>query len=514
MNDNNKKQTSKSSKALDIENPNLLHMGKLEPIPVTQQEQISKAEKARLRHNDFFAVPAGLSAGMGQSGAVSLAKNQEPPHPSESHRIKPAPLHEKSEEVDPTGSVDFYKEMNGLDFPITQETGIVTFNRFERFNAQEHTYKATAFKQDDFEIQLRTSPAQFINGKTSYIKFRLRHQNGLGDIDFGTGSAANIFKRITVKLPDNRMVDLHDHCNVYNHVIDRWVKGPEYLHGGVGLLKGYDPTNTLTLEDDDTFIIMLSDLIPLLNVDTLMPSEITNNLTLTFQLEEPDVAFRFNGFAILSDTVTYDISDISFNLDSYYLDSDFLKIMHSKPFTIEYPTYETIKSIVSGHSINVELDISKSRILNVFARAIDITIPDSIFGDNMGSDKALTDEYTSVDWQVGNISYPKFVLNNPSEVYIHNLKAFGVLDEDDSMMDYNAFVNTDHIHTLDLKRSKYNLEGTPIDHTNIIRYNLQRTDDVAMAVRFMVVYMKRINIYPAGMKADTNYEFSKYEIFE
>ena len=505
------------SKQYNTESDNHNLLRKLEPLPITQQETVNPDVKAKNREERELSIPVGSATGQGQIGPL-VFEHEDKPTPADHSKPQPAPFQEKKdpEEVNPSINIEQLKELNGLDYPIIKESGVVELNRYEKFMCNARKHIATASKQAEINIKMRTNENQYICGKTSYIKFKLNISNDSNNVNFGSGSVSNIFKRISLKLPNGQLLDLCDKINIYSHVVDRWIKGVDYRFSGAGELKGFNQEDELKTVED--YYVMLSDLSPVFNTDSLLPASLTNNIEFVIELEKPDVAFSrvdFVGVAPAANALEYSISNIYFGLNSYYLDYEFHKMIKDKPLTLEYISYEMKRVMETSFNINVDLDVSaKSRVINVFNRVLqaDLNADDILNYDRLACD-TFGKELKNVRYYVGDLSYPNYELDF-TERYLHNAQSLNILDRYSNIVSFEDYENFDYTDILDLKRSKFNIEGMPIDHTNLIRFIAEHPDEREYEMYFFVMYMKRLNIIPPVQNDDVNNKYAKFEIFQ
>jgi len=495
----------------DTDNVNHEFLRKLGQLNHSELDTLTESQKLEKNVKQALSQPNNV-AGQGYLGAMPVNKVLQGDFRSDGEVKQSLPTHEPETDVKPTENEQFYREANGLDYPIYPNTGIVTRRSDEQYFPEIDNYVSTHGNQPLIEIKLKVNYGQYICAKNSYLKLRITPNSN--DVNFATGSACNIIKRARYVLANGEVIDNCDKVNIYNHVRDHWSRGTDYVNN-YGITKGYQ-SNSGAMLVENNLIIPLGDLLPIFNVESLLPPEMVSSCTITLELEKPIIAFEtFQATTVLFGDFSYTVSNISVILDSYYLDPSFVKIMHQKEIIVEYPTYETLVNHSKNKNPHFDLEISKTRVLNVICRPLNNAVDflnysiDSIKGQsNLFADKK--EQY----WTVNNQNYPEYKRDKYDE-YIYNYKTFGANITEPLIRPSNLEAFGDHfIETLNLERSKYNIEGQPITNKNLIRYH--RTSFTSNDVNFVffVTYMKRVHVSPLSPNRDARLQFPKYDITE
>lgn len=495
----------------DAENMNHEFLRKLGPLNESEKETVSEKEKFDTNVKLALSNPAG-EAGQGYVGPMPVNKELQGDFRSEGEAKQPLPLHEPETDIVPEETEQFYREANGLDYPIFPDTGIVRQRKDVEYFPEIDTYTADFQQQPIIEIQLKANYGQYICPKNSYLKLKLNASSS--SASFNSGSGVNIIRRVRYVLANGEVLDNCDLVNVYNHVRDYWSRGTDYIFN-YGQTKGYQ-TATPANKPDEDIIIPLGDLIPVYNIDSLLPPEMVNKCIITLQLEKPIIAFQKQAVLIAED-FKYTVSGISVIMDSYFIDTDFVNLMHKKQIIIEYPTYESFEFDRSGSSYNIDLEISKTRVVNVVMRPTFFYNPDLTFGsDSMKSDDNIPDNTKDKYFNVGNSKYPDFEKNRFQD-YIYNYRTFKA-DNTEPLLkpDGNEAFGDHYIDCLDLERSKYGVEGYPINNKNLIKYYKVNNTGIDQDIKFhfMVTYMKRVMVEPLTPERDALMQFPNYDITE
>lgn len=502
----------------DIHDNDNNYLKPLIPLPVSQQDQVGKQKQAELRKDQVLSVPVS-QPGLGYVGALPLTKSVVPEY---TKSISSIPLHEKTDEEKKVElNIKYLEDANGLDYPIIKESNIVDICRYERYNDSNKTFQISAnFEPRTYKSQLRINQNQYIDGRASYLKFKLKLTNDNDNVNFASGSATNIIKSCYIDLPNGERLDTYEKFDLYNHVNDRIIKSADYYIGNYdsyAYLKGHRESGVALLEEDE-YVIFLPDIAKIFNSTSLLPPSLLNNMTITFEFNNPDHAFkRINPVAAPANGALFcRVDNFKWHLKSYTLDNEFLKKIDNKQIIIEYPTYETYMRTETNHQFNFDLSVSKSRVLSVFCRPHDSDIPESDI-DNLTIESST--EYTNLintKWFVGDIQQPSYTLDSNQDWYI---KILDILrrthDQTRVQLGLTEFKTTDYITGVDLKRSLYNNDGTPIDYSNLIRFETEVLNDnlKRYTFNFIVMYMKRV-IIEQDASLDPNNRYPKFKILE
>jgi hypothetical protein len=499
---------------MSLDNINHEPLKKLGPLNESEKETLSDGQKLELGLKLALSNPGG-EPGQGYVGPMPVNKELQGEYRSEGQKQEPLPLHEPETDVIPDETEQFYREANGLDYPIFPDTGIVRQRKDVQYFPEIDQYKCSYEQQPQIEIQLKTNYGQYICGKNSYLKLKIKSNSN--DHWFGSGSACNIIRRSRYVLANGEVLDNCDTVNIYNHVRDHWSRGTDYINN-YGISKGYQSAPASPPVSDE-LIIPLGDILPIFNVDSLLPPEMVSKCTITLELEKPILAYdRFQGSTVQFNELEYTVSDISVVMDSYFIDTDFVNLMHKKQIIIEYPTYESFFFDEKDKgSYAIELEISKTRVVNVVCRPTILrTDQNTASVDSMVSDFDVYDTIKNQDWKVGNQKYPTFDRNRYDD-YVYNYRTFKADKTEPLLKPDDAEAFGDHyIECLDLERSKYNVEGFPINNKNLIKYfrTNENNDSADIKFHFFVTYMKRVQVMPLTPEQDALLQFPNYDITE
>lgn len=507
-NSNQSPSTSKLQDVPDVLDRNGKYLIKLGPTTELNKPQITDSRKAEMRRQQVLSMPVGPT--QYTAGALPLTKGLTANHMTDGKPIiKSIPVSEQSNATTEVNektdllTIDELMEINGMDYGFNPEIGIVNYNRYETFTPNKATYKVVAPSikyTPSLVVQLQIGSAQFINGKNSYMKFNLTNNDTGNLLNFGEGSSANIIKSINVKLSDGQILDRHNEFGMFSHIYDTWIKGNDYLVS-IGRTKGYH-LNPATDTIDTEYMIMLGDLIPLFGIDQLLPPNLTNEMTITIEFETPDKAFKEKVAGTQTpQALEYTVSDVEFVFDSYYMNHEFQKIMYEKECFIEYMTYETLTHIEDNTEYFIDLDISKSRIHEVFCRYkdYDLSPADTLRFSNVATTGVSSLSTESVYWKINNRQYPERPMTSEKEQYMQNYTALNMLNDKALKINYDQFLDTDYTHILNLSRGEYNPVGIPVDHSNIIRFNLKNQKGLSsrnFIFNFFILYKKRLSMSP------------------
>lgn len=359
--------------------------------------------------------------------------------------------------------------------------------------------------------------ASFVNTSGSYLVFELKVTTATSvDFDFGSGSAMNLFNRLTIRTRSGTEVDRIDNLNLFSSFDIKYNKSKQWK-STVGSGFGYGVIGTDIVQPTTGATIKY--MIPLTSVSTFFESLKPNqpmppNLASGLHIE---LVAETNGNAVkCAQAVTsYDISNIHFQLDLIEMSGDVQKTISAEAASsgLEWTCrriYTNPTQLTSG-TVTANIQIVKS--VAQFTRAFAVPQLSSLISGGTAAELQAEDamassysDFTSLQWQyhVGSIYQPLQIISDSGavshETYYASQHAMDRLrhHEDENAVSMKSFVTgADGIIAASFnKNDDLLISGIPINNSRGLSFDLTFTATTTGARR-IITFLEYIQVTKA-----------------
>jgi hypothetical protein len=356
--------------------------------------------------------------------------------------------------------------------------------------AVNRTYKKQFFQRNDYKngetaiIDLNTG-SDYVDPSNSYLKFNIKATGTTGSVNWGSGSALNVIRQVTIRSRSGTELDRIERCNLWGRNDALYNYGNEYLVR-FGEVQGFGPTRTpadpavLSVGiSTQTYCIPLNRIAPLFRPTKKgqkIPPQLASGMHIEIIFEDHRTAFVQS---TTTDCTGYEISGIHIMTDQIALTDETQKTlnMESASTGLEYTyprIYTAISSVPSAQlsqSVQVRKAVSQSCIAyaTVLSQAeiLDITV-----------DSLAAVPYNTTRWQyrLGALYMPQQPIEDGSgvsqsgrESFINAMMVFDKLKHPfaESSVSTTEFVAGKALHCVSMEKdTSLNLSGLPVNRTH------------------------------------------------
>lgn len=386
--------------------------------------------------------------------------------------------------------------VNNLVYMQPKNLSLAVNRTFHRQYFQRDEYKAGQTMTIDVN-----SGTSFVNPANSYIIFKVAVDTGTAN--FGSGSAANIFKEITIRTRSGTELDRVERLNLYRKITDRYTLPSSYL-SKLGVAQGFGPTRVGSADAANlsttakTFAVPLSALAGFFRPlkGQLIPPQLMSGLHMEIVLEGgPTALFLKSGLP-----TTYSISGLSLVLDQTEMTDDVQKTITfaSSGQGLEY-TYPRVHTALTTHpaaqntvSIQLRKAVSQATVVSTYvldqANILDITL----------------DSFQSPDWDVSQWQYRLGALYFPNQTLVDTaldgvesyMQAQHMYDKlrhpySESSVGLTEYLTGDGLLCASLEKDQsLNVSGLPINNSRTLECNV--TFSGTIPARELITFLEYI----------------------
>lgn len=404
--------------------------------------------------------------------------------------------------------VDSLLQVNRMLYKMPPSISIANSRQYQTGFPQESSYVSGRTMVWDAQ-----TGSQFVDGRTSYLRFKITTNSGTGD--FGEGSAMNVIERVLIRSRQGKELTRLEGAGLINQFKDRY-SCPRNWFATAGESEGY-PSATASGSTVDNggdgasvwtggvvFCLPLHKF-PFFDQARLLPPQIMEGLRIELTLASVGQALWSTGTA----PTQYTLSDIEIKWDVYDIADQFkravMQMSASQGLNLVHKEY--YRTIVSGTASQFDFDIKKaaSKALQV------ISIPrrTSVLNSS-ASDESVAEGYnfTRQQYHVGGTYWPNAPLETAvltvagtAEAYLWNLAAFGAMscrkDIDASPRQFNALFACS---SASLNKSQTSdIQGTIINNSRSLLAELQFNTSAARRIDAYLCHLRAVKVYPSNV---------------
>lgn len=361
-------------------------------------------------------------------------------------------------------------------------------------NSKQYFFDKTEYKNDsDRMIITCNSGADFINGRNSYLTFKLQVTTATGGttVSVGSGSAANIFQEILITSRDGSEIERIRDLNVLAALRTRWTQAQNYIDA-VGSQSGYQGSiadDNYTAAEWSTklkagwdFVIPMRDLSALFDCDKLLPSFLMSGLRIQFVFAQPAQAFQLS----VDEDCTYQVSDPVMRLETLKLSDSVMNQLTQNAansgLVIPIDTWDLTRDSTGSTKANIEVRRNVSQVLGVIVKT---RLDSGVEGkdkDSMASEQFNVEDYR---FRLGSQFVPSAAVTKQTEMYSLAQIAFNkfhMTAAENSVSLKRYLGDADGglgIVSTDLERSAVDLSGVSISNSKVLAYEANFTGPAA-----------------------------------
>jgi hypothetical protein len=371
-------------------------------------------------------------------------------------------------------------EANRLDYTVPPSLSVVVQRRHVRNEAQSVQYRDGR----TCNIALNSGD-DYCNGRTSYFTFKFETVGAVAEskVNFGSGSALNVIKTLTMYHSAGTEMDRLENHNLYQRFIHKYTKSSEYFCT-VGSCMGYsynadgvvpaDNTNNIyegKLETGvHTFVIPMSEINGMFDTDQLIPSYALSGMRLSIDLAHfaealvcETVNSGLTGYTISECAVVLDVMTLSDNIVDKL---NQLSGSRKSGTQFYWNTYDSTPKNITQGSLHVSAEKAVSRASKAFCIARRTADVSNILKDSMIPEALTLDSY---QFRLGSSFFPNKTLNDHAEMYFNTLFAFDNFHSSQQtcvpfkdFKQIGAGTTSESGAVVALERSENSLSGLPI----------------------------------------------------
>ena len=202
--------------------------------------------------------------------------------------------------------------LNQLSYSLQPDLSVCT----SRTSTTQFFISRQAAPGENMIATLNTGAA-FIWGPGCFINLTIKNESS-EKVDFGRGTACNIFQRLSILTRSGVVVENIDNVNLLAYQELYYKRCKDYQEG-VGQAAGFGAEGLLDAGKSKAFCIPLSMISGLFSYENLLPSALMSGLRIELTLATGLKALRLDSSAASAVDLKYQVIDSSIQLDSYML---------------------------------------------------------------------------------------------------------------------------------------------------------------------------------------------------
>lgn len=344
-------------------------------------------------------------------------------------------------DVSPDASVSSDLLVNNLVYKMPSALSLATSRSYTRHFPQVQQYSAGQTMVFDL-----TSGSSYVDCDNSYLTFRVQLVSAGGNIsaNFGSGSAMNLIRQVTIRSRSGTEIDRVEMCNMWSRLDSLNTLSDAYLKNQ-GLMEGWGvyrdgPTDGAILSNvtNARFAIPLARLSHLFKPEhrgQKLPPQLMSGLHIEIIWEDVRTAFYAKTGAA-GDFAGYTLTSIAIVTDSITMTDDVQKTINMESATngLEvcynrvFTTNTALATGVNTANISVRKAVSQAKI--AYTVCIDSTKWTDVTADSF---KSVPFDVERWQYRLGSLYFPKEQVQSDgtqadcAESYINLIQTFGVL---------------------------------------------------------------------------------------
>lgn len=315
-------------------------------------------------------------------------------------------------------------------------------------------------QQETARIDLN-SGTEYCDPANSYLTFNvlLTGTTNSFSANFGTGSAMNLIRQVTIRSKSGTEIDRVENANIFSRIKTLNTESMAYLET-TGSIEGWSIENLKNIGgiqyllegvNAQTYAIplkRLSGFFEPIKQGQLLPAAIMSGLTIEIIFEDVRTAVVRNPAQTTATCTGYTISNISIVLDSVALTDDTQKTLNSisasSGLEITYPRVYTSINDMNGSSANLSAQVRKAVSNTSYAVAVSLN---PAYIRNINED-SFASAYLAdtVQWRIGSLYFPNQPLKDPTgvESFYNTKMVFNKLknEHQESAVSYTMYSQT------------------------------------------------------------------------
>ena len=377
-------------------------------------------------------------------------------------------------------------------------------------NSKTYYFDKNEYKHDsDRMIITLNSGSDFINGRNSFLVFKLTVPSTATELHFGSGSAANIFSEILITSRDGSEIERIRDLNVLTALKARWMNAQDSInnihsqsgYNGDDAGSGYTKAQwTPKLKAGFEFVIPMRDLCALFDCDKLLPSFLMSGLRIQFVFEKPATAIVGSDQPVAAYTVSNPVMRLETLKLSDSVMNQLTQNAANSGLVIPIDTYDLTRDTTAAtNKVNIEVRRNVSQVLGVIVKSrvsadlVDVT------KDSMGSEVFKVADYR---FRLGSQFVPSSNVTRKTEMYglaqiafnkYHQTAAENAVSLRSYLGDGSPW-NLGLVST-DLERSAVDLSGVSISNSKVLAYEATCDDDTDRTHNIWIQFTRALTIY-------------------
>lgn len=378
-------------------------------------------------------------------------------------------------------------KINQLEYKLPPDLSVVVSRtQTSQFFAQN------AYLPGSTAVCILNTGSSYIYGPNSYLTFTVTNTSvtsGAAAVaaGFGTGSATNLIRRITITSRSGDVLERVDNLNLLSHIRARYMHDATWFDS-TGSLMGYGAKDATAASATKLgpggvkrVVIPMSEISGLFRHPNLLPSALMSGCRIEIEWESGLQSLIATN---ADDVPAYSISDIRVECDSYQLTDLILRSLNEMAsqtgLEVVFSTYFSTQATRAASSLNIESRKAVSRALGAFMRERTPKLAAAANTDAFLA-SAITNGAgcTDLQWRAGNLYFPNTSLRNPipdlnsPELYAMTMRSFGKFQSGTASSVTPTEFNSGHqVFGVDLERStSQSLAGIPISNSRVLALN-------------------------------------------
>jgi hypothetical protein len=393
-------------------------------------------------------------------------------------------------DVSPDASVSTDLLVNNLVYRQPSALSLATSRSYTRHFPQVQTYAATQTMVFDL-----TSGSSYVDCENSYLTFKIQLTSAGAPItaNFGSGSAMNLIRQVTIRSRSGTELDRVELANFWSRIDSLNTLSDAYL-SRMGPMEGWGPNRDSTSDPANLsstteyrFVIPLSRLSHFFKPEhkgQKLPPQLMSGLHIEIIWEDVRTAVVLKSGAA-GDFASYVVSNIAIVTDSITMTDDVQKTVNMDSATngleICYNRVFTSQMALplGASSANVSVRKAVSQCKLAYTTCIDKT---KILDVTADSFKSVAYDVTTWQYRLGSLYFPKEAIQSSglavdsAETYLNQLQAFNKLKHthEEGSVSWNDFKVKAGLLAASFERDQeLELSALPVNNSRTVELDVQ-----------------------------------------
>lgn len=339
----------------------------------------------------------------------------------------------------------------------------------------------------------------YISGRDSMLRLNLKITGQ--DSEFGAGFVTNLFNRVRVVSRSGVVVSHIDKYNLLTYFQTKYSRTKAWQTQQGTALLGYKLPAEIAADDTQEFLIPLSLIAPIFDIDELLPNQLCKGLRLEIKLERPEVAL-----VAVDNGADYEVSSVQCILDTYRLSDGAQSLLNSMSknsgLVIQYEDHENSSFTLNNAATSSSVDVRKTASMAVRSIAVlrKTITNDEGKVDSFGS-KNFEAERT-YQWRIGSTYLGVQAVLGPVQGYAQAAYCYSKLKHKKELgvefkEEWNAGDNvSQNIMCCDISRYWLANSGLAISNSTSLNFDLQNIDGAgAKKLDIFLTHVRSLQIF-------------------